>query len=274
MRQQIRLSAVAALLCSIALPAWSQQEYLYEPKPVAADSKTDSGDGVLVREVPVKKGDTLYDISKKFSGHGIYYPQILLFNDIKNPDLIYTGDTLRIPLPKEGATESATPAKHKHSKKSKHSSRPPKKVSSKTVGRSLKAHSNVTTARKSSDTLTELSLSELKRMENKKGKPGANNSKSAGVSRKKVVEADSQPVNKQGEATTGNNVETLNSRPISIAAIPGQKLFDNAVKSYKQNDYRAALELFDKFLTENPNSPIAADASLYKAECYLKLSTK
>jgi len=274
MRQQIRLSAVAALLCSIALPAWSQQEYLYEPKPVTADSKTDSGDGVLVREVPVKKGDTLYDISKKFSGHGTYYPQILLFNDIKNPDLIYTGDTLRIPLPKAGATESATPAKRRHSIKGKHSSKSPKNVTSKTVGKSQKTHSNMTTARKPSETTTELSLSELKRLENKKGKLEVKSGGTAGITRKKVIKADTQPVHKQEEATTRNNVETSNPKPISTTAIPGQKLFENAVKTYKQNDYRAALELFDKFLTENPNSPIAADASLYKAECYLKLSTQ
>ena len=35
-----------------------------------------------------------------------------------------------------------------------------------------------------------------------------------------------------------------------------------------------AAELFDRFLAEYPASALAADASLYKAECYLKLSSQ
>lgn len=54
----------------------------------------------------------------------------------------------------------------------------------------------------------------------------------------------------------------------------GQNLFENAVRAYRQDDCKTALELFDRYLAENQASPLAADASFYKAECYLKLSTR
>jgi len=71
-------------------------DYLYTPVPL--DSDAVSTEGVLVREVTVKKGDTLYRLSRQFSGRGNYYPQILLFNELKNPNLIYPGEVLRVPV--------------------------------------------------------------------------------------------------------------------------------------------------------------------------------
>jgi TolA-binding protein len=57
-------------------------------------------------------------------------------------------------------------------------------------------------------------------------------------------------------------------------AISSQKLFEQAVKAYRQEDYRSALGLFDRFLADNPSSALAPDASLYKAECYMKLASQ
>jgi TolA-binding protein len=68
-------------------------------------------------------------------------------------------------------------------------------------------------------------------------------------------------------------VEAAAPKP-SVSTVAGQQLFEKAVKAYRQDDYREALELFDRYLTDNPGSPMAADASLYKAECYLKLSAQ
>jgi TolA-binding protein len=62
--------------------------------------------------------------------------------------------------------------------------------------------------------------------------------------------------------------------PAVDSAITGQKLFEAAVKSYRQDDCRTALEQFDRYLADNSGSPLAADANLYKAECYLKLSAQ
>ena len=57
-------------------------------------------------------------------------------------------------------------------------------------------------------------------------------------------------------------------------ATTGPKLFEAGIKAYRKDDCRAALELFDRYLAENSGSPLAADANLYKAECYLKLSAQ
>ena len=49
-------------------------------------------------------------------------------------------------------------------------------------------------------------------------------------------------------------------------------LYDRAFAAYRRGDCKTALELFDRYLAEQPASSQAADASLYKADCYLKLS--
>lgn len=48
----------------------------------------------------IQKGDTLWAISSKFLGKGARYPEIVEANKevIKNADLIYPGQTIRIPL--------------------------------------------------------------------------------------------------------------------------------------------------------------------------------
>lgn len=103
MRPCTRRTTVIALIICMALPAWGQQYLLYAPQPVPSGQKASSQDGILVQEIEIQKGDTLYALSRKFSGHGMYFPQILLFNSIKNPNLIYPGNTLRIPATqKEG----------------------------------------------------------------------------------------------------------------------------------------------------------------------------
>ncbi len=48
----------------------------------------------------IKKGDTLWAIANKFLGNGSKYPEIFEANRevIKDPDLIYPGQKIRIPL--------------------------------------------------------------------------------------------------------------------------------------------------------------------------------
>ena len=105
---------VFAALFSFTLPAIGQQYYLYSPK--AADSETRvnySNREILVSEILVKKGDTLSGISKKYSGKGSYYPQILLFNSIRNPNLIRIGESIRVPLKKASVGSAVTGSKKK-----------------------------------------------------------------------------------------------------------------------------------------------------------------
>lgn len=48
-------------------------------------------------EYTISKGDTLYDISNRYYGSGIYYDDIAEYNGISNPDQIKVGDTIRLP---------------------------------------------------------------------------------------------------------------------------------------------------------------------------------
>jgi len=72
--------------------------------------KNVDSDGLLVKSVKpssspssqfytIVKGDSLSKIAKKFYGDGNKYPEIFEANRevIKNPDLIYPGQTIRIP---------------------------------------------------------------------------------------------------------------------------------------------------------------------------------
>lgn len=90
---------MASLLLGATATGWSA-DYLYAPKPFEGEAV---GDGVLVREVTVKKGDNLSKIAKKYAGRDYYYPQILLFNDIKRPHWIQIGQVLRVPLSRKAA---------------------------------------------------------------------------------------------------------------------------------------------------------------------------
>jgi LysM repeat protein len=217
---------IAIALLAGVTPGWGQQFYLYTPKPVAADEKFQKKDGILVQEVPIKRGDTLSGISRRFSGHGSYFPQILLFNDIKNPDRIYTGNRLRIPVSRRGVTGStASPLVQ---------SRVP----------------DVPAAGPASDSST----GELKQ--------------GTAVKKKK------RDMKHKASATAYTHARSAKQPPTAAAATSEQRLFERAIKAYRQDDYRTALELFDRFLTEHPSSALAADASLYKAECYLKQSSQ
>jgi TolA-binding protein len=273
-------TAVAALIFSFAVPAWGEQQYLYSPKPAGPEEQGQGKEDILVREVPVEKGDTLSGISRRFSGHGSYYPQILLFNEVKNPNLIYAGSTLRVPVGKGQAAETpeARPSPSARKKARRHAG---KKASSAVQA----APSAVLPSRykerpaigkaPSGDQTMELSPSDLKRLE-------VGREKKAEVRRKQAPElhkfVNVRPQPQKGKQTVGEERATGRAPGASSAPLPGeeagQKLFTQAVRAYRQDDFRTALDLFDRFLTANPGSPLAADASLYKAECYLKLSNQ
>ena len=70
-------------------------------KEVNADELTAPPAKQQVEYYEIKKGDTLWAIAKQFLGNGSKYTEIFEANKevIKDPDLIYPGQKIRIPLP-------------------------------------------------------------------------------------------------------------------------------------------------------------------------------
>jgi len=198
------LLAVSCLFTALVAPAPSHGEdyLLYAPKPASGDQLPASPEqGVLVRRVTIKRGDTLSRLSRQHTGVASWFPQALLFNTISNPDLIYTGDSLLIPVRPGHRKSAKKPAKAKASARPA-ASRP-----------SLKQKS-----------------------------------------------APSAPVAGPVKAET---------RP---ALADEQQLYQQAKRAYLVDDYTKSLELFGDFLRRYPQSRLAADASLYQADCLLRLS--
>lgn len=67
--------------------------YLTERTPVIAASQH----APAPASYHVKYGDTLSQIALDFYGNASDYPKIAVYDNIANPDLIYAGDTLKIP---------------------------------------------------------------------------------------------------------------------------------------------------------------------------------
>lgn len=96
---RLTILCITALISGVlATDAVQAGELLYLPQPFEAARETVPPEGVLVREVRVKKRDNLARIAKRHIGRDDYYPQILLFNRIRNPRLIHPGDLLRVPV--------------------------------------------------------------------------------------------------------------------------------------------------------------------------------
>jgi len=116
MSNSLRL-IVILLLAGLPVVAESSEYQLFSPTTLEGEPLLpERGKGVLVRRITIKPGDTLSRISRKFSGRGSWFSQILLFNDIKNPDLIIAGKELLVPVSKldkaakPAATEKVIPA--------------------------------------------------------------------------------------------------------------------------------------------------------------------
>ncbi len=265
-----RRAILFALSFCMAPSAWGQQYLLYTPQPAPTGQKAAAQDGILVQEIEIQKGDTLYALSRKFSGRGTYFPQILLFNSIKNPNLIYAGDTLKVPLAQREAAASdsldAKPAGGSPRPRAAENRKPHAKAAKHPAARRPDVPSSV------SAPSTELSLSDLK--------AGGTGKNRVSLSKKKdpvIAKKNQKHTSQSGTmaASPSTAVQKSATAPVSAAdAVAGQKLFEAAVKAYRQDDCLAAMELLDRYLADNPVSPLAADANLYKAECYLKMSAQ
>jgi LysM repeat protein len=199
MARGVAIAAVIILMGAVTSASAAEEYYLYKPEKVHSQSIPTPGSGVLTKAITIQKGDTLSKLSARYSGRSAFFPQILLFNRIKNPDLIYAGAQLQVPLSQQAALSPQG-----------------------------------------------------------KEKPGA--------------------VRKRRHATHKSAVrreKRIPSEPTSeptVFGVAGERLFKRGVRAFEARDYRQAIETFDEFLANYPNSPNAADATLYRAECYEKLS--
>ena len=91
------------LLATASAAVADEGFYLYKPAKTQSQKIPAPGEGVLTRTITVQKGDTLKKLSHRYNGRSSFFPQILLFNRIENPDLIYAGKTLRVPLTRQEA---------------------------------------------------------------------------------------------------------------------------------------------------------------------------
>ena len=262
-------STLIVLILAMALPARGQEYFLYTPQPVAPGAAVQPQGGILVKNVAIQKGDTLMGISRKFSGHATYYPQILLFNSIENPNLIYTGKVLKVPVTNnESHTSEQSEPKAldgSHKKKATGGKKTPVKVEAQlpvqpAAKPSPLSHSN-----------TELTLGDLKALGTGKSSTKQSSGKAVTPARKKTSHAPPTVATTLESFPGAHKNSTKEPHIVNSAA--GQKLFEAAVKAYRQNDCSKALELLDRYLADNSGSPLAADANLYKADCYYKLST-
>ena len=186
--------AMVISLLPCTMPAVAADYYLYSPIPAESHRiPANPADGVLVKSIIIKRGDTLTGLSRKYSAKGSYYPQILLFNRIKNPDRIYAGNRLLVPL-----------------------------------GRKTKG---VTVEQPAPSRETDDAVKQV------------------------IISGTAKPdITKQ----SGEETEL--------------QLFTASVKLYEQGEYEHALAKLNKLLAQFPNSSHAADAMLYRAECYANLS--
>jgi LysM repeat protein len=224
----------ASLVLSMASLAAGGEYLLYAPEPSNGARPTGPDEGVLVQSITIQKGDTLYSLSRKYNGKGGYYPQILLFNEIKNPDLIYAGNKIMVPVAPTGprAAFNLQP------------STPPPVVA--------KKDSTVRPAR-------EKTALPAPSRETKRETPVATPARA------------SEPAVAKPPVSIRQTVEVR--QPQAAKADEGeQALFEKGVTAYKSGSYQQSVELFERFLARYPSSPLVPDVTLYRADAFLKMA--
>lgn len=193
-----RTAARLLLFFLFLVPAVAGAEgfVLFAPTRTSSDTPPASpAEGILTQKITVQRGDTLKKLSRRYSGRASYFPQILLFNRIPNPDRIRTGESLLVPV--SGTAVTTSSRRHLSPAGSRH-------------------------------------------------RPVSRRHRSALSTRTRVGKTSPQP--------------------------EGTGIYRRAVAAYRRGDLRQAIGLFDRFIARHAGSPLAADAHLYRADCYLRLS--
>lgn len=102
------IAAIAFLLLSGGPPHQEDQQTPAPPPPLPKAEISREPEAALVLKVPasrpvpeqviyiVVRGDTLWDISRRFTGDPFNYPRVARDNRIATPDLIFPGQTIRL----------------------------------------------------------------------------------------------------------------------------------------------------------------------------------
>ncbi|HTP66112.1 MAG TPA: LysM peptidoglycan-binding domain-containing protein [Geobacteraceae bacterium] len=120
MTRGVSIGVVIVLACAATTATAADWNFIYKPEKTQSQNIPAPGEGVLTRTITIQKGDTLSKLSHRYSGRSSYFPQILLFNRIKNPDLIYAGAQLQVPVTRQEAPAGAKVEKAHAERKKKH----------------------------------------------------------------------------------------------------------------------------------------------------------
>jgi LysM repeat protein len=120
MKRGVTKSLAIILAGAVSSASAAEEYFLYKPEKVQSQKIPAPGSGVLTKTITIEKGDTLSGLSRRYSGRSSYFPQILLFNQIKNPDLIYAGAQLQVPLSQQASATAADKKKPAAVRKKKH----------------------------------------------------------------------------------------------------------------------------------------------------------
>lgn len=213
--------------------------------------------GVSYREVIVQKGDTIFGLALKYRHEGATYSEVVRCNDITDPDRVSVGDIIKIPLTNDRAAKQskppAAPVPHQ----------PPAKPA---------------TPPSDEPSLSDVTIPDPPKDELPSAEDLVKPSRPVDTSfiPPPTLPPPPDPAPVATPVATPVAVKTAAQRLESFSNIssPRNNLFEQAVRSYRRNDCQTALQLFGRFLVENKNSQLAADVSVFIADCYLKLSGK
>lgn len=193
-------------------------------------------DGVSFREVTVVPGDTLSSIAVRYHQEGASYSEILKVNKITDPGRIKVGDVVKVVLNRKLQNRP------KAAKQGAPAAPSPPAATAVAVRTTLPRQQrflNNSTVRMTP----------------------------AGI----AGATPAAPVPSQAAIPAANNC-LGGQQPVASAPDSGQKMYEQAIRSYRQGDFKTAIRLFGELLAEHPDSSLSADVSLFIADCYLKLS--
>jgi TolA-binding protein len=260
---------MATLLCPAHAPA--EEFLLYAPKPAESAAVPSSPEeGILVRNVTIKGGDSLSKISREYSGHGSWYPQLLLFNKIKDPNLIYSGDTILVPISAERGVPDETKAAPRKAAKA---AKPAKGHKAAKAGKGTKAGKGAKPA-KAAKAAEPAAV--------KMAKPGKvpKPAKAGKVPEERRTEqtvvappiAPSAKLPKAERPAKPAKVESAKPAAAQVTMAGELDSFRQAKDAYLAGQYQKALDLFGEFIRRFPNSASTPEAELYRADSLLHLS--